>query len=87
MSAKMSIWGPPVSSFKMNNGETTYMWQLTSVTHVNTYNGSGTAKTYSCKVNVFAAPSGVISKVTTSDASNMFGESLCADRLGMQRST
>jgi hypothetical protein len=77
-------WGPPANTFKMNSGETSYMWQLTSQTSVYTYNGSGAAQTNYCKVNVIAEPSGIISKVTTQDT---VGWSLCAQRLGMQRST
>jgi hypothetical protein len=83
----VSEFGPPANTFKMNSGETSYMWQLASQTDIDTYKGSGTAETFYCKVNVIAKPSGVISKVTTQDAANMVGESLCAKRLGMQRST
>ena len=89
-------WGPPASTFKMSKGETSYMWQLSSETQINTYRGSGTAETSSCKVNVIAEPSGIISKITTQDPPSsangligayVIGESLCARRLGMQRST
>jgi hypothetical protein len=80
-------WGPPANTFKMNSGETSYMWQLTSQTYVSTYQGSGTARTAYCKVNVIAEPSGKISKVTTQDGTDQIGESLCALRLGMKKST
>jgi hypothetical protein len=78
-------FGPPTSSFKMNSGETSYMWQLTSQTDINVYRGSGTAQTYFCKVDVIASPTGVVSKITTEDSSNLYGESLCAKRLGLER--
>ena len=80
-------WGPPASTFKMSKGETSYMWQLTSQTSIATYHGSGMAQTDYCKVNVIAERSGIISEVTTQDTTNSVGESLCAKRLGMQRST
>jgi hypothetical protein len=30
-------WGPPASTFKMNSGETSYVWQLGNQTNINTY--------------------------------------------------
>lgn len=82
--ALVAQYGPPTSSFKMNSGETSYVWQLTSVTNIDTYRGSGTAQTFSCKINVIASSTGVVESLTTEDASNGFGESLCAMRLGMR---
>jgi hypothetical protein len=83
--ALVSQFGPPTNSFKMNSGETSYMWQLTSQTDINVYRGAGTAQTYFCKVDVIASPAGVVTKITTEDSSNLYGESLCAKRLGLQR--
>jgi hypothetical protein len=53
---------------------------------IDTYKGSGTAQTVFCKVNVIASPTGVVNRISTEDSSNLYGESLCAKRLGMQRS-
>jgi hypothetical protein len=84
--AVVAQYGPPAASFKMNSGQTSYVWQLTSQTNINTDNGSGTARTFYCKLNVIASPAGIVESLTTEDASNAFGESLCAKRLGMRRS-
>ena len=83
----VSEFGPPASVFRMNSGETAYVWQLSNVTSIDTYQGGGTAKTYYCKVNVISSPVGVVTKLTTEDVSGVlvdFG-SLCAKRLGMRR--
>jgi hypothetical protein len=84
--AMVTEFGPPANTFKMNSGETSYVWQLTSQTNIDTYKGSGTAQTIFCKINVIASPAGIVSKISTEDASNLDGESLCARRLGMKRS-
>ena len=91
----VSEFGPPASTFKMGRGEMAYTWQLSSVTHINTYEGSGTAKTNYCKVNVISSPAGIVTKLTTEDVSGTSGllglagvdiyGSLCANRLGIQR--
>lgn len=92
-------FGPPSSQFKMNSGETSYLWQLSSVTDIDIstdrYGSSGTAKTNFCKVNVITSPAGVISKLSTEDASGTGGllgaagvdirGSVCARHLGMRR--
>jgi hypothetical protein len=88
--ALVGEFGPPASLFKMNSGETAYVWQLSSVTDIQTDRGSGTARTQFCKVNVIASPSGVVNKLTTEDSARgmlgMYG-SVCSQRLGMQRQT
>ena len=85
----VSEFGPPANLFKMNSGETSYVWQLGAVTDINTDQGSGTARTNFCKVNVIASPTGIVNKLTTEDsARGMFGMygSVCSQRLGMKRS-
>ena len=79
-------FGPPASTFKMNNGDTSYLWQLGASTNINTYRGSGSAQTFYCRLRIIASPRGIVSDVSTEDASNLAGESLCAMRLGMRRS-
>jgi hypothetical protein len=81
----------------MNSGETAYTWQLSSVTDIDTYRGSGTASTFFCKLNVISSPKGIVTKLTTEDVSGTRGilgdagvdfyGSLCARRLGIQRPT
>jgi hypothetical protein len=83
--ALVLAFGPPTSSFKMNNGQTSYVWQLSSVTDINTYNGGGSASTYFCRINVIASTTNIVTQTSTQDATNGFGESLCAMRLGMHR--
>lgn len=89
----VSEFGPPTSAFKMNSGETAYVWQLSAVTNINTSEGSGTAKTNYCKVSVISSPNGLVTKLTTEDSSGTGGilglagvdihGSICARHLGM----
>lgn len=93
-------WGPPVSSFKMNSGETAYSWQLASgssfsVSRDSQTSASGSAQGYACKVNVVALPNGAIKSLDTEDkdSSLYYGPiptgvqlgSVCAEQLGMKQ--
>jgi hypothetical protein len=94
-------FGPPASSFRMNSGDTSYIWQLTAETNIavssNQHGSSGTAKTNYCKVSVIASPAGIVTRLTTEDASGTGGllglagvdiyGSVCARHLGMKRDT
>jgi hypothetical protein len=88
-------WGPPATTFKMNSGETSYQWQLSAVTDIDTDRGSGTASTRYCKVSVIASPTGIINQLNTEDANagggliGAFGGwgSMCARRLGIKSTT
>ena len=91
-------FGPPTSQFKMSTGETSYVWQLSSVTNINIdrdrYGSSGSALTKFCKINVIASPAGMVTKLTTEDSSagrreaigniDFYG-SVCANHLGIRR--
>ena len=88
-------FGPPASTFKMNSGDTSYIWQLGNQTNINTDRGSGIASTQFCKVSVIASKAGIITQLNTEDSNagaglggvmGMYG-SICANRLGMQRQT
>jgi hypothetical protein len=88
-------FGPPASTFKMNSGDTSYIWQLGNQTNINTDRGSGIASTQFCKVSVVANKTGVVSQLNTEDSNaggglgsalGMYG-SICANRLGMERQT
>jgi hypothetical protein len=94
--ALVSEFGPPASTFRMNSGETAYVWQLSAETNINTNDGVGTAHTNYCKVNVVSSPSGVVTKLTTEDSNRTAGGgvasfinvgSICAKHLGMRRQT
>jgi hypothetical protein len=89
-------WGPPTSMFKMNSGQTSYVWQLSAVTDIAISQGRGSAATYVCKVSVIASPTGIVSQLDTEDynqgGSGLIGlagalgarGSMCGDRLGMK---
>src|SRR5437870_1616748 len=84
-------FGPPSSMFKMNSGQTSYVWQLSAITDVDTDRGSGTISTRYCKVSVIASPTGIVSDLRTEDSNGTglisstgaFG-SICGRRLGMK---
>jgi hypothetical protein len=86
-------FGPPASTFKMNSGDTSYIWQLGNQTNINTDRGSGIASTQFCKVSVIGSKTGIVSQLNTEDSNaggglggalGMYG-SICANRLGMER--
>lgn len=85
-------WGPPTTTFKMNSGQTSYVWQLATETTVNLDRGSGLAKNYACRVNVIASQTGVIQQLDTEDYNagtgilSMVGAtgSMCGERLRMK---
>jgi hypothetical protein len=89
-------WGPPTSMFRMNNGQASYVWQLSAVTDIAMDQGRGSASTYGCKVSVIASPTGAITQLNTEDynpsgagllglagALGAYG-SMCGQRLGMK---
>lgn len=86
-------WGPPANSFKMTNGDTSYVWQLGNQTNAAGGNGSAIASTRFCKVSVVANKAGIVTLLNTEDsnAGGGFGGamgaygSICANRLGIQR--
>jgi hypothetical protein len=91
-------FGPPSSSFRMNSGDTSYLWQLSAETDIDIssdrYGSRGSATTSYCKVSVIASPAGVVTRLTTEDASGTGGilglagvdiyGSICGRRLGMK---
>lgn len=85
-------FGPPASVFKMNSGQSSYIWQLSAVTDIATDRGYGTASTRYCKVSVVASPTGVVQQLNTEDQNagggvpgllGVYG-SMCGQRLGMK---
>jgi hypothetical protein len=87
-------FGPPASTFKMNSGQTSYVWLLGNQTDIATDRGTGIAQTRFCKVSVIASGTGIIASLNTEDSNAGGGVagalgaygSLCANRLGIQRS-
>jgi hypothetical protein len=85
-------FGPPASTFKMNSGDTSYIWQLGNQTNAVGGDGAAIASTRYCKVSVIASSKGVVSQLNTEDSNagggfagavGMYG-SICANRLGIQ---
>ena len=89
-------WGPPSSTFKMNSGGSSYVWQLSAVTEIAMDRGYGTASTSGCKVSVITSPTGIVTQLDTEDynpggtgliglagAMGAYG-SMCGHRLGMK---
>jgi hypothetical protein len=89
-------FGPPVSTFKMQSGDTSLVWQLTSITDISGGDGYAQARTRVCKVSVIANQRGIVEKLDTEDSNagtgivprmtGMYG-SICAQRLGMKPQT
>jgi hypothetical protein len=93
--ALVTEFGPPGSTFKMNSGDTSYIWQLGNQTDINTDRGSGFAQTRYCRVSVIANKVGIVTQLRTEDSNagggiigavGGFG-SICARRLGIERQT
>ena len=61
-------FGPPASTFKMNSGDTSYIWQLGNQTNISTDRGSGIASTQYCKVSVIASKTGIVSQFNIEDS-------------------
>ena len=86
-------FGPPATTFKMNSGDTSYVWQLGNQTDIATDRGSGFASTRYCKVNVIASKTGIVTQLNTEDSNAGGGiigavggyGSICANRLGIER--
>lgn len=88
--------GPPATTFRMNSGETSLVWQLTSITDISGSDGRGQASTRFCKVMVIADQHGTVRRLDTEDSNagrggiatmaGAFG-SICAQRLGMEKAT
>jgi hypothetical protein len=85
-------WGPPANTFKMNSGETSYVWQLGNQTNIVADHGAGIASTNFCKVNIVASPKGIVTQLNTEDSNaggGLIGAmggygSICANRLGIK---
>ena len=86
-------FGPPASTFKMNSGDTSYIWQLGNQTNIVADRGTGVATTQFCKVSVIANKNGIVTQLNTEDANAGGGlyaltgalGSICANRLGIER--
>jgi len=70
----------------MAGGVTAYQWELANHTNINVGKYGGSAKTLYCRVRAIVGPDDIVQRVSTEDASNIFGDSLCGKHLGMSRS-
>ena len=61
-------FGPPTSTFKLNSGQSSYVWQLKAVTDIAVDRGYGQAQTRFCKVSVIASPVGIVTQLNTEDS-------------------
>ena len=85
-------FGPPASVFKLNSGQSSYVWQLTAVTDIAVDRGYGQASTRYCKVSVITSPTGVVQQLNTEDSNAGYGlpgvigvyGSICGQRLRMK---
>jgi hypothetical protein len=85
-------FGPPANTFKMNSGDTSYIWQLGNQTNFVANRGEGVASTQFCKVSVIANKNGIVTQLNTEDANAGGGlyaltgalGSICANRLGIR---
>ncbi len=81
-------FGPPSSTFKMADGGSAYEWNIANRTNIDTYRGTGAEATSFCKIRAVAGPDSVVRSVSTDDAAvNIYGDSLCAQKLRMPRQT
>lgn len=88
-------FGPPASTFKMNSGGSSYVWQLAARTDIAVDRGYGSMATRVCKVSVVADERGTVRQLNTEDSSAStgiygaigVGGSICAQRLGIQSRT
>lgn len=88
-------WGPPASTFKMNSGGYSYVWQLAARTDIAVDRGYGSMATRVCKVSVVTDERGTVRQLNTEDSSASggiygaigVGGSICAQRLGIQTRT
>lgn len=86
-------WGPPASTFKMNSGGNSYVWQLAARTDIAVNQGYGSMATRVCKVTIATDDRGIVRQLNTEDSSAStgiygamgVGGSICAQRLGIQR--
>jgi len=80
-------FGPPATTFKMQSGETFYVWQLAAVTDISASRYNATASSSYCKVMVIADPKGTVTSLNTEDQNRGIYGSICAQRLGMKPQT
>jgi len=76
-------FGPPGSTYKLQSGELSMIWQLDAVTSIRGDDSRATARTRYCKVSVIADLRGTVTDLKTEDADSIYG-SICALRLGIQ---
>jgi hypothetical protein len=91
--ALVSDFGPPVSTLKINNGDTSYIWQIGNE---NETIGGVIIRSRTCKVSVVASKTGIVTLLNTEDSNaggstiggavGIYG-SVCANLLKIKRRT
>lgn len=74
-------FGPPANVYAMGTGGRAYSWNLGQFVNLDRYS----AQPVACRIKAIANAAGDVESLSTEDASNMGGESLCAQKLGLQR--
>jgi hypothetical protein len=77
-------FGPPANTFKMQSGETSYVWQLAAVTDISATRYNATASSSYCKLMVIADLKGTVTSLDTEDQNRGVYGSICAQRLGIK---
>ncbi len=78
-------FGPPASRFETASGRTVYQWNLSNHTNIDVDKYGGSAQTLYCRVRATVGPNNIVESITTEDASDIFGNSICGKHLGMSR--
>src|SRR5262249_10821171 len=74
--ALVGRFGPPASTFKMNSGDTSYVWQLGDQTSIQRWSSAtATTNTEFCKITVIASPTGTVKQLNTEDPNIYVGMS------------
>jgi hypothetical protein len=74
-------FGPPANRFEMDSGDVAYRWNLANQINAWRYG----RYTFFCRVRAITGPDNVVKHISTEDASNIIGESLCAQTLNIKR--
>jgi hypothetical protein len=74
-------FGPPTSTFTMQDGSASYEWNIANRTDVIASQYSAMSATGYCKIRVIATADGFIKQVGTTDAGDGLNKSLCASKL------
>lgn len=70
----------------MADGGSAVEWNIANHTNVDVnYKWGGSEDTVFCKIRAIVGPDNLVRQVSTDDAADIYGNSLCARKLGMPR--